>query len=71
VTAQIVRLVPLEITAEHVLNRALEVGLTRVVVIGQTDDGSLFFSSNQNDGAGILWDMEQAKMALFALAKDD
>jgi hypothetical protein len=39
--------------------------MTRVIVIGEADDGSFYFASSDPDSGLILLDMERAKRMLM------
>lgn len=42
--------------------------LQSVVVVGQREDGTLYFASSDSDGPGVLWLMELAKWELMEVA---
>lgn len=58
----------LDVDAERVLNAALESKMKGCVVIGETEDGELYFASSWADGGDVLWWMEKAKLALLGVA---
>lgn len=45
----------LDIPPDRVLQKALDAGLTEVVVIGYDADGQEYFASSQADGGDVLW----------------
>lgn len=55
----------LDVDAERILNAAIKIPLQGCFVIGQDEDGGLYFSSSWADGGEILWWMEKAKKALL------
>lgn len=55
----------LPIPVGRVLGRAQDAGLTVAVVVGESEDGSLYFASSEPDGGDILWLLEKAKLALL------
>lgn len=55
----------LPIPVERILARAQDVGLKMAVVVGEHEDGSLYFSSSEPDGGDVLWLLEKAKLALL------
>jgi hypothetical protein len=55
----------LPIPPSRVLAAAGEAGMTRVIVIGEADDGSFYFASSDPDSGLILLDMERAKRMLM------
>jgi hypothetical protein len=55
----------LDIPTDRILSRALEAGLTEVVVIGCTEDGEEWFSSSIASGPEALWHLERAKLGLL------
>lgn len=58
----------LDIPPDRVLQKALDAGLTEVVVIGYDADGQEYFASSQADGGDVLWHIERAKMKLLQAA---
>lgn len=50
----------LDIPPERVLNAALEVGLTEVVIIGFDKDGGWYFASSTGDSADTIWHCTKA-----------
>lgn len=56
----------MDIPVQRVLDGAAEAGLSRVFVIGRTEDGALFAASSSADGRDNLWDMEQFKHRLLS-----
>lgn len=55
----------LDIPSERVLAEAVKEDLEFVVVIGETKDGGFYFASSKASGPDILWQLEQAKLALL------
>ena len=60
----------LDIPAEKVLRKALEKGLTDVVITGYTNEGEEYFASSMADGADCLWLLERCKRALLTCRTD-
>lgn len=58
----------LDIPSERILNKALEQGITDVIVIGYDKDGDFYFASCQADGGSVLWLLEMAKRKLIDVA---
>jgi len=61
----------LDIPPERVLTKALEVGMTEVVICGFDADGNEYFASSQADGGDVLWHMERAKWRLMQVTDDE
>ena len=59
----------LPIPVERVLNAALEAPLKCVVVVGEDEEGGLYFASSEADGGTVLWWMEKARLALMNISK--
>lgn len=55
----------LDIPAERVLRKALERGLTTVVIAAYDADGEEYFASSVSDGAEALWLLERCKKKLL------
>lgn len=56
----------LDLPAEMILDRAKEVGLTDVVLVGWTkEDGALYFNCSMIDGPEALWLLKQAERHLL------
>jgi hypothetical protein len=60
----------LDIPPEKVLSRALEAGLTDVVVIGYDADGQEYFASSKADGKDVLWLLERGKICLLRTVEE-
>ena len=58
----------LPVPSEKLLRRALEGGVTNVVIIGYDPAGEFWFASSDADGGDVLWLLELAKRRLFAAA---
>lgn len=58
----------LDTPSNTVLEEALTANVSDVIVIGRTEDGTLYFASSKSDGAEVLWLLEQAKYGLFQCA---
>ena len=58
-----------DLTAERVLQAALDADLEGVVVMGYTKDGQHHFASSYSDGGTCLWLVEKLKMALLKMAE--
>lgn len=59
----------LDIPAERILKRALDAGLTQVVIMGYDAEGDEFFASSVADGGAVLWMMERSKMKLLQVSE--
>lgn len=57
-------------TPEHILDAAKDQGLTRVMVVGTREDGSLWFSGSHSDVPDNLFELERAKLVLLGVATD-
>lgn len=55
----------LDLPAERVLQGALAQGLTEVVILGVTADGSEYFAHSKAHGGDVLWLMERFKHRLM------
>jgi hypothetical protein len=55
----------LDVSAEKVLNAALEAKMNAVVVIGWDEDNEFYFASSKADKGKILWLLEMAKKELM------
>jgi len=55
----------LDCPPERVLNAALDASLAYVIIVGETEDGDLYFASSRGNGPNVLWDLERAKLALL------
>ena len=60
-----------DLPAEKVLTRAVNVDLTEVVVIGTDPNGDLYFASTTSDCPRVLWLLELARQDLLEIASDD
>lgn len=58
-----------DIECERVLQAAIDAKLKYVLVIGEDDDGQLYFASSKSDGGDALWWMEKAKHALMKVTE--
>ena len=61
---------PLDFGADIILDAA-KGNVSRVVIIGETEDGDEFFSSSVSDGPEILWMIERAKLKLLRIVDED
>ena len=59
----------LDLNVERVLQAAIDAKLKQVWVIGENEDGGLYFSSSVSDGGNALWWMEKAKRALMEISE--
>jgi hypothetical protein len=59
----------LDLDPDRVLTNACG-ELSRVVIIGEREDGSEYFASSASDGGDVLWMMERAKLKLLRMADD-
>jgi hypothetical protein len=59
----------LDVDVERVLQAAIDAKPKRVWVIGEDDDGALYFASSCADGGEALWWMEKAKRALMEISE--
>jgi hypothetical protein len=55
----------LDIPVERILAGAGDADLKLCVVVGEEQDGSLYFASNKASGPEVLWALERAKQALL------
>jgi hypothetical protein len=55
----------LDLPPERVITRAMEAGLTEVVVIGRDPAGNFWFAASKADGGDVLWLLELAKKRLL------
>jgi hypothetical protein len=56
----------LDIPTDRCLRGALNrENLESVIIIGETIDGDIYFSSSQGSGPNVLWLLEQAKQHLL------
>ncbi len=55
----------LDITPEKVLTAALNTGLENAIVIGETRDGTVYFSMSTADGPLINWLLDVAKRSIM------
>lgn len=60
----------LPLDPNRVLRRALEAGMTEVVVIGYTKAGDEYFASSVGDGGAVVWHLERAKHKLIRMADE-
>lgn len=60
----------LSLTAERVLQSAMDAALSEVIVIGVTEDGDEYFASSNADGGFVVWHMERAKHKLMLVVDD-
>lgn len=60
----------LPIPVDRVLDGAKEKNLARVLVIAETEEGTLYLAASHSHGPDLLWDIEQAKATLFTLAEE-
>lgn len=61
----------LKLDPQRVLSKALDAGLTSVVVIGYDEKGDFYFASTEPDGPSVLWDLEKAKQMLLNVVAED
>ena len=54
-----------------VLEEAGKAGLARVLVIGETADGSTFFSSSTGDAGALLLDLKLTERAILDMVAGD
>ena len=55
----------LDVPAERILKAALKAGVSRVVIVGYTEDGEEYFAASIASGATVLWLLERAKLRLL------
>lgn len=58
----------LDLDPQRVLQKALEAGLTEVVIIGFNPNGDEYFASSVSDGGAVLWHLERSKLKLLRIA---
>lgn len=56
-----------ELPLEDVLNGATEANLKSTIIIGLDEDDNLYFSSQSNNIAKVLFQLEKAKLVLLGL----
>jgi hypothetical protein len=61
----------LDLPTEKVLSGAIDASLTDVVVVGVKEDGSTYLAFSTSDLYQILWFLENAKMDVLNMARDD
>jgi hypothetical protein len=61
----------LDIPVEKVLEGAIDASLDQVVVVGVKEDGSTYLAFSTSDLYQILWFLENAKMDVLMMARDD
>lgn len=54
-----------DIPSEKLLQKAIEGGVTNVVIIGYDPGGKLWFASSDSSCGDVLWLLEAAKRTLF------
>lgn len=60
----------LPLDPNRVIRRALESGLTEVVIVGYTKDGNEYFAASIGDGGDVIWHLERAKLKLLRMADE-
>lgn len=60
----------LDLPADRVLQKAIDSGVTQVVIAGYTADGDEYFASSVADGGSALWLLERCKLKLLAVPDD-
>ena len=58
-----------DITAERVLQGAIDAGLEGVVLMGYTKGGEHYFASSYANGGTCLWLLEKLKAELLSMGK--
>jgi hypothetical protein len=61
----------LDIPVDKVLEGAKDASLEQVVVVGVKEDGSTYLAFSTSDLYQILWFLENAKMDVLNMARDD
>jgi hypothetical protein len=59
----------LPMPSDKLLTKALENGVTNVVILGYDPDGDFYFASSDADGGDVLWLLEIAKKRLLETAE--
>lgn len=59
----------LPVPSEKLLAKALENGVTNVVILGYDPAGDFYFASSDADGGDVLWLLEIAKKRLLETAE--
>jgi len=59
----------LDLDVERVLHAAIDAKLPYVCIVGEDNDGNLYFAASKSDGGEALWWMEKAKHALMEISK--
>ena len=57
----------LDLDPRRVLAKALEAGLSEVVIIGHTKDGDEYFASSISDGGSVVWMLERTNLKLLRI----
>ncbi len=57
----------LPIPSQRLLRKAIDGGVTNVVIIGYDPEGEFWFASSDADGGDILWLLELAKKKLLEI----
>lgn len=60
----------LDLDPQRVIAKALEAGMTEVVIIGYDKDGDEYFASSVSDGGDVLWHIERAKLRLLRTGEE-
>lgn len=60
----------LDTDPQRVLEAALRIGMTGVVVIGFDANGGEYFASSYADGSDVVWHMERAKFKLMVITDE-
>lgn len=57
--------------ADKVLAAAQAEGLTEVVVLGWSKDGTMYLKTSYTDGPNVLWLLEQARDIILMEGRED
>jgi hypothetical protein len=60
----------LPVPSEKLLRKAIEGGVTNVVIIGYDPEGAFWFASSDADGGDVLWLLEMAKRKLLDIGEN-
>ena len=55
----------LDLDPQRVLQKALDAGMTEVVIIGFGADDNFYFSSSKSDAGAVLYHLEMARKKLM------
>lgn len=59
----------LPVPSEKLLQKAIEGGVTNVVIIGYDPEGQFWFASSDADGGDVIWLLEMAKKKILEIGE--